>query len=162
MIPSEVAEIGAEAFRGCAFSNVTIPSGVTKIGDKAFYMCESLIEIVIPDGVTEFGASVFSGCSALKNVTIGSGVSRIDNMFELCTSLESVTFRAPISYFYTNAFLNYTTENITLNLAAGQKQLTENEYNPGVEYELKDGTEDFSSGTEFCGLTFKEIIISAE
>ena len=47
---------------------VVIPSGVTRIGARAFYGCSSLSSVVIPEGVTRIGRDVFSGCTELKEV----------------------------------------------------------------------------------------------
>ena len=46
-IPESVTQIGDSAFRGCDFSNITIPSGVISIGTYAFYECSSLTEMTI-------------------------------------------------------------------------------------------------------------------
>lgn len=37
--------------------NVTIPEGVTSIGDSAFNGCESLTSVTIPEGVTIIGGT---------------------------------------------------------------------------------------------------------
>ena len=38
-----------------SLANVTIPSGVTSIGDNAFEECPSLISLTIPGSVTSIG-----------------------------------------------------------------------------------------------------------
>ena len=47
--------------------DVTIPDGVTSIGDSAFEGCSNLTSITIPDGVTSIWYSAFWGC---ENLTI--------------------------------------------------------------------------------------------
>mgnify|MGYP002802687320 CR=1 FL=1 len=49
-----------------SLESVTIPEGVTDIGENAFAGCSSLEKITIPDSVTDIGLSAFSGCTALE------------------------------------------------------------------------------------------------
>lgn len=49
---------------------VVIESGVTSIGEYAFYGCSSLTSITIPEGVTTIGGRAFYGCSRLTDVSI--------------------------------------------------------------------------------------------
>ena len=49
-------------------TNITIPYGVTSIGDAAFYNCSSLTSITIPESVTSIGSNAFQYCSSLTNV----------------------------------------------------------------------------------------------
>ena len=44
---------------------VSIPNGVTSIGDDAFYNCSGLTEITIPDSVTSIGDYAFYDCTNL-------------------------------------------------------------------------------------------------
>lgn len=48
--------------------SVVIGSGVTSIGDCAFYYCTSLESIEIPDSVTSIDASAFTGCTSLTTI----------------------------------------------------------------------------------------------
>lgn len=48
-------------------TEVTIPDGVTSIGNNAFKFCESLTSITIPDIVTSIGGSAFDNTLWLKN-----------------------------------------------------------------------------------------------
>ena len=90
-IPSNVTKIADGAFNSAGIKNVTLPDGITYIGDMAFAYCGGLQSINIPntvkyiggqafrecglpsvdipDSVTYFGADVFYGCYYLKTVT---------------------------------------------------------------------------------------------
>ena len=47
---------------------VTIPPGVTSIGERAFCNCKYLTSLTIPDSVTDIGGSAFGNCRNLRNV----------------------------------------------------------------------------------------------
>ena len=47
---------------------VHIESGVTSIGDYAFYNCINLTTIEIPESVTRIGKSAFNGCGSMTDV----------------------------------------------------------------------------------------------
>ena len=75
-----------------SITSITIPNGVTKIGDYVFYKCNSLTSITIPDGVTSIGFSAFDGCTGLTSITIPDGVTSIGGgAFEECRSLTNIT-----------------------------------------------------------------------
>lgn len=50
-------------------SNSVIPSGVTTIGDNAFYGRRGLASITIPVSVTNIESGAFVGCTALSDIT---------------------------------------------------------------------------------------------
>ena len=57
------------AFKGDkSLTSVTIPSGVTTIGDNAFSGCTSLTNVTIPDSVTTIDSCAFEDCTSLKTV----------------------------------------------------------------------------------------------
>ena len=47
---------------GSKFTSLTIGDNIEKIGDYAFYNCDSLTSVTIGDGVTSIGRNAFSGC----------------------------------------------------------------------------------------------------
>ena len=48
--------------------SITIPDGVTSIGNCAFQLCTSLTSITIPNSVMSIGVNAFSGCDKLIEV----------------------------------------------------------------------------------------------
>ncbi|MDR1837536.1 MAG: leucine-rich repeat domain-containing protein [Treponema sp.] len=58
-------------------ANVTIPAGVTAIGENAFASCSNLKSIIIPSSVTSIGNYAFLRCSSLTSITIPSSVTSI-------------------------------------------------------------------------------------
>ena len=93
VIKSGVTGIGNCAFYYCdALTGVTIPNTVTAIGDEAFHNCEALTSVTIPNSVTTIGDGAFSDCEALTGMTIPGSVKTISGRaFSGCTSLRSVT-----------------------------------------------------------------------
>ncbi len=59
----------------------SIPDGVTKIGDSAFYGCSDLTSITIPASVTEIGDSAFSSCSSLATIYFKGDAPLGDDVF---------------------------------------------------------------------------------
>ena len=53
---------------GELITDLTIPDGVTSIGDRAFRSCSSLESVTIPDSVTSIGEYAFYKCSSLAEV----------------------------------------------------------------------------------------------
>ena len=72
VIPNSVSNIGAGAFCNFSLTGVTLPTGLTRIGDDAFQYCTGLTSVTIPTGVTSIGNRAFNGCSGLINVTMES------------------------------------------------------------------------------------------
>ena len=98
-LPSGVTLIGEDAFRGCSgLTSLTLPSGVTSIGEDAFRGCSGLTGLTLPSGVTSIGNSTFSGCSGLTSLTLPSGVTSIgSSAFSGCSGLTSLTLSSGVT-----------------------------------------------------------------
>lgn len=98
-IPNGVSAIGENAFSDCTMlTSIAIPEGVTEIKNWAFAYCDSLIGVVIPESVELVGNGAFKGCKSLTSVIIPEGVTRIDRWaFNGCASLEEITLPVGIT-----------------------------------------------------------------
>ena len=75
MIPDSVTRINIGAFSGCInLANITLSKKIEKIGENAFYNCDSLQSIEIPKSLKDVYATydsidtpngVFNECSRL-------------------------------------------------------------------------------------------------
>lgn len=120
----KVTVIGDEAFMNCdKIQKVTIPDGVTKIGDKgnvnavagAFYECTALEEITIPQSVKSIAWYAFLRCSSLKTLDLPEGVTEIGwGAFEGCSSLSSVELPASLTKIEYGLFTDCDLDGITV------------------------------------------------
>lgn len=66
-------------------------TGLTSIGEQAFYYCSNLKSIIIPENVTTIENRAFYVCSGLKSLRIPANVSNIeDRAFAYCSGLETI------------------------------------------------------------------------
>ncbi len=93
IIQSGVTSIGNYAFYMCEhIESVTIPDTVTAIGEYAFTQCESMTSVNIPNNVTSIGKHTFASCKSLTSVKIPDKVTSIGEFaFSSCEALTSVT-----------------------------------------------------------------------
>ena len=90
-IPEGVTYIGDYSFCDCStVKSVTLPQSLRSIGDGAFGKCEQLESIVLPENLETLGESCFRQ-SGLTSVTIPGKVKAIPgDAFYGCTALKSI------------------------------------------------------------------------
>jgi len=95
-IPNGITRIGENAFAELTdLTGITIPNSVNGIGVYAFQNCTGLTSVTIGNSVTNIAQLAFVGCNSLTSVIIPKSVNKIGRLaFSGCTSLTSVTFES--------------------------------------------------------------------
>ena len=103
---SGLTSIGNTAFFKCGnLTSITIGNSVKSIGNSSFLNCSNLTRVTIHDNTTSIGFDAFSGCSKLTSITIPDSVTSIGNSaFSNCSSLTSVTIGNGITSINDYAF----------------------------------------------------------
>ena len=104
-LPDGLTSIGNAAFKYCSsLATVNIGSGLTTIGNEAFFNCTSLTGITIPNTVTSIGIAAFR-YSGLTTASIGNGVTTIgEEAFKDCSALATVSIGSGLTTIGNNAF----------------------------------------------------------
>lgn len=107
VIPDGVTKISAFAFAGAKLNSVTVPSGVTGIGEEAFAECWGDFQTVyLPDGLQKIGYGAFRN-STLKSIEIPESVTSLGySMFLKCPELEEVVINAQITSLEEHSFVD--------------------------------------------------------
>ena len=80
VIKTGITNIGECAFYDCNnFTSITIPNSVTSIGNQAFYNCRNITSITLPNTLKTIGDEAFYNCSKLENISIPASVTSIGN-----------------------------------------------------------------------------------
>ncbi len=138
-IPCGVTRIGDGAFYWCnRLGSIAIPDSVTSIGDDGFHFCTSLTDITIPNSVTNIGYYAFENCTSLGSITLPSGLTSIKYWTFLgCTSLNSVSVPASVTSIGDDAFascINLTGVYFRGNAPGGSTNVFYNDNNATVYY----------------------------
>lgn len=107
VIDSNVTKIQSGAFANSKIDTISISDNVTDIGNKAFYNCTNLKDIVIPSNVNEIGEYAFYNCDCITKITIPKTVKKIGTYaFYSCDSLNELIFEgnSTIEQIGMNAF----------------------------------------------------------
>lgn len=92
-----------------SITTIIVGSGVTAIGDLAFYGCTALTAVRLPDSVTAIGAAAFKDCSALGSIALPPALLSIgEAAFENCEKLGSITLPAGLRSIGDFAFYRCT------------------------------------------------------
>lgn len=78
-LPATLTRIGDGAFLGCAYlESVRIPDSVETVGARAFALCGSLMRVTLPASVKTIGEETFLGCELLSQINL-ENVEEIGN-----------------------------------------------------------------------------------
>lgn len=97
IVPPNVNDITG-AFAGCKdIEHITLPQGLTSIGERTFMNCSRLKTIVIQKGVQDIGRCAFMQCQCLEYIIIPEGVKSIREFcFNYCQNLRYIVLPSTI------------------------------------------------------------------
>ena len=96
-----------------------ITSGVTKIGDYAFYEMKHLFDVTLPDTLTTVGSYAFYNCFSIQQLQFFEGLTTIEEYaFNGLSSITSLTLPESVQSIGTYAFCGCSNMK-TLDLGAG-------------------------------------------
>ena len=108
-LPSGLKKIGSRAFCNVGFKGeLNIPDGVEIIGDEAFYNTDFNGTLVLPSELLSLGSSAFSGCWRLSGVVeLPENILSVPaGVFSGCSALEKVVLHKGIEVIESRAFAN--------------------------------------------------------
>ena len=91
---SELAHIHSNAFSGCSFlKSIEIPASVQAIETNAFADCKRLSDVRFAESshLEYIGSDAFLNCSSLKSIILPNSLLHIENAFNGCNSLATIT-----------------------------------------------------------------------
>ena len=106
VIGSGVTTIGNYAFYGCNnefFTSITIPEGITSLGNSAFQGCTHMTSVALPSTLQTIGSNAFHS-NAFTSIIIPEGVTTIASAFPNCASLTSITIPSTVRSLANNTF----------------------------------------------------------
>ena len=81
-----------------SFDELQYFTGLTALGDSAFYHCSQLTSVVLPETVTAIGASAFQYCFYLSFIRLSENLENIaSDAFWNCVRLTSIRIPAKVS-----------------------------------------------------------------
>ncbi len=108
-------------------TKVTVPEGVTTVGDCVFYGLNNLESVSLPKSLRKIGDSAFQSCEKLKSITVPYKVESIGEFaFNYCEGLTSIVLPKRLTRIETGAF--YGCDNLKTIYYAGSKADWEDMY----------------------------------
>ena len=116
VVNSGVTSIGEYAFYSCTnLASISLPTGLKTINQRAFYNCDSLVSISLPSGLTTIGNRSFSDSNKLKTVSFPATLTTIgEGAFSSCNALTGVVLPDRISNIQSAAFSGTNISSIIL------------------------------------------------
>ena len=104
---TDIGEVFKSKTNITTFEELRFFTGLTSIGNGAFYNCTSLTSITLPEGVTSIEKYAFYNCTSLTSITLPEGVTSIgESAFEKNYSLTNINFPSSLIFIGGYAFFD--------------------------------------------------------
>ncbi len=161
-IPSSVKVIGYKAFANCQINMLMLGSGVTAIGERAFYGCTKLQLAVLGDydetsgamtnsSLKKIGDYAFYGCESLKQIKIPGTVNEIG-----CYAFrKTLMYSSQAGIIYAGEF----DSTLQSYIYDGAWVVDNASATMGSQMEIKEGTVGIASYSFYKSSSLKKIVI---
>lgn len=108
---SKITQILDTTFKFCSGlkDEIILPSGITSIGNEAFFSCTRLEGIILPEGLTKIGKNAFDSCQSVVNFTLPQTLKTIgDEAFRSCFAVSTITIPVSVTSIGRLAFIGCT------------------------------------------------------
>lgn len=106
-IPEGVTSIGNYSFLYCKKLKIKLPSTIRNIKWGAFWDCISIDTMTLPEGMTTIGKYAFNGCTGITSVTLPSSLTSIGAYaFRGCFGITEIIIPGKVTSIGENAFYN--------------------------------------------------------
>lgn len=147
-IPSGVTSIGNAAFYGTAITTAKVPEGVKNIGSFAFSYCKGLEHVFLPSGLESIGDCAFSRCQLLESIELPDTLKSIGSDVFGETRITKIDIPASVTEIEENAFL-YSSIN-TINYADELETLPDNAYSGAEKMKTVKLPSKLTAIPDFC------------
>lgn len=114
-VPSSVTEMGNGAFSGINSSKIIFENEFTEVTDEMF-INSKLVEIVLPENITSIGSSAFKNCKQLKKINLSNNLETIgDYAFAEAFDLGKFIIPSSVSSVGNSVFKGSGLEEIEIN-----------------------------------------------
>lgn len=87
------------------WGELAFEASIQFLGEKVFYNCSSLLEMILPARVASIGDYAFSGCSSLTDITLPEGLESLgESAFYGCYSMTRMVLPASLTSVGIGAF----------------------------------------------------------
>lgn len=116
--PDSLTSIGASCFKGCGFTSLTVPAGITwgstPGGSIAFANNISLSSVTFEEGFEVIPAAMFIGCPNLTSVEFAESITAIYRQAFYNSPISEINLPANLTLLSVESFWSATATSVTL------------------------------------------------
>lgn len=114
ILPDSVREFGKSVFSDSSLTEINIPEGTRRIGDRMFSSCGDLYSITLPGTLEEIGKYAFWRCVSLKTVDLPDSLIYIDEYAFSASGLEHIDLPKHLDYIGFSAFYSTKLKSVAI------------------------------------------------
>jgi hypothetical protein len=162
-VPSTVTAISIRAFYlNTSLTRIELPSALTSIGDYAFCSCTNLSSIELPSSVSALGVCAFYGCINLSSIKLPDALTTINESAFYGAGLKSLDIPSTVTSigkraFYTDSLMEIFCHATVPIPTAGSLTFSNTTYNSATLYVPESSVDAYRASAEYYWNQFQNI-----